>query len=121
MPFRTIETLESWVAEFVEQNSGGASDIRVIPQDGDGGADTGLVGMRLPNSPTEIYIEPPAQPGEEWTVTFEPREDYVRLGAVAVQTMAVEMTRLARLCAFLQQKSDEFMRDLESDPQLSTR
>jgi hypothetical protein len=121
MPFRTIETLESWVAEFEQQNSAGASHIRVIPQDGDGGADTGLVGMRLPNSPTEIYIEPPTRPGEEWTVTFEPREDYVRLGAVAVQAIAVEMTKLARLCAFLQQKSDEFMRDFQRDPHLSTR
>ena len=41
-------------------------------------------------------------------VTFEPREDYVRLGAVEVQLLAVEMSMLARLCAFLQQKSDEF-------------
>ena len=121
MPFRTIETLESWVAEFEQQDSAGASDIRVIPQDGDGGADTGLVGMRLPNSPTEIYIEPPTQPGEEWTVTFEPRENPVRLGAVAVQMIAVEMTTLARLCAFLQQKSDEFMTNLESGAHRSTR
>lgn len=121
MPFRSIETLESWVAEFEKQNSAGASVIRVIPQDGGGGADTGLVGMRLPNSPTEIYIEPPTQRGEEWTVTFEPREDYVRLGAVAVQMIAVEMTKLARLCEFLQQKSDEFMRNLDSAAHVSAK
>lgn len=114
MPFRRIETLKSWVAEFEAQNSVGASDIRVIPQDGAEGADTGLVAMRLPNSPTEIYIEPPTRKGEQWMVTFEPREDYVRLGAVEVQTIAVEMSMLARLCAFLQEKSDEFLRTVSS-------
>lgn len=121
MPFRTIETLQSWVAEFEGQNSAGASEIRVIPQDGDGGADTGLIAMRLPNAPTEIYIEPPTRTGEQWMVTFEPREDYVRLGSVDVQTLAVEMSMLARLCAFLQEKSDEFMRSLEEGSRLATR
>lgn len=109
MPFRTIENLESWVAEFEELHTAGASDVRVIPQDGDGGSDTGLVAMRLPNSPTEIYIEPPARAGDEWMVTFEPREDYVRLGASDVQLLGVEISKLAGLCAFLQQKSDELL------------
>lgn len=49
-------------------------------------------------------------------VTFEPREDYVRLGAVEVQLLAVEMSMLARLCAFLQQKSDEFTETRGANP-----
>lgn len=110
MPFRTIETLQGWVAEFEVAHGIGASLIRVIPQDGEAGADTGLVAMRILNSPTEIYIEPPTQAGKQWMVTFEPREDYVRLGSSDVRAMAIEVARLADLCAFLQEQSDEFPR-----------
>ena len=52
MPFRSMKTLESWVAEFERIRGPIDGVIRVIPQDGSGGADTGLVAMRLPQSPT---------------------------------------------------------------------
>lgn len=107
MPHRTIETLTAWVAEFESETPRRSSAIRVIPQDGAAGADTGLVAMRLMNSPTEIYIEPPERAGEEWMITFEPRDDYVRLSSAEVQIMAAEISTLARLCAFLQRKAGE--------------
>ncbi len=106
--YRTIETLQSWVEEFVAQQGVGAGAIRVIPQDGDDGADTGLVAMRLLNSPTEIYLEPPHGSVDEWTITFEPREEPVTLGSSAVSAMATEIARLAALCAYLQQRSDAY-------------
>lgn len=109
MPFRTMETLQAWVAEFEAAHDLGGSAIRVIPQDGEAGADTGLIAMRVANSPTEIYIEPPDSSATQWMVTFEPREEYVRLGSREVRAMAVEVAKLAELCAFLQQKSDEFL------------
>ncbi len=108
MPFRSMEILQSWVAEFEDVNPAVTGTIRVIPQDGEAGADTGLIGVRILHSPTEIYIEPPARTGEEWTVTFEPREEFVRLGSSAIRVMAAEVTKLADLCAFLQRKSDQF-------------
>ena len=110
MPFRSIVTLQSWVDEFEQRNQSAVGAIRVIPQDGSDGEDTGLVAVRLPDSPTEIYIEPPSPAtGREWTVTFEPREQPVTLGARAVARIAEELAVLAALCTFLQEKSDAFL------------
>lgn len=100
--------LQSWVDEFVAQGNADAGSVRVMPQDGDEGADTGLVGFRLPNSPAEIYIQPPDGDAAEWTVMFEPREEPVRLPSSQVSLIADGVATLASLCAFLQRKSDEF-------------
>lgn len=79
----------------------------MIPQDGSDGNDTGLVAVRLQDSPTDIYIEPPSPAsGPEWTITFEPREQPVTLGARAVARMSEGVAVLAALCTFLQEKSD---------------
>lgn len=110
MPYRSIRTLESWVREFEQIGRDTRSSIRVIPQDGAEGADTGLVALRLPKSPTEICIEPPGDGQPEWTVLFEPRDEAVQLVASDVQMLSAEMATLAALCAFLQQKSDAFLR-----------
>ena len=110
MPFRTIATLQSWVEEFTTLGHSSLSSIRVIPQDGEQGADTGLVAVRIPDSPTEIVIEPPSPAtGPEWSITFEPRDEPVTLGASAVARMAAEVSALAELCAFMQRKSDDFL------------
>jgi hypothetical protein len=108
MPFRSIAVLQSWVHDFEQLAPSAGGDIRVIPQDGEGGDDTGLIAVRLPNSPTEIYLEPPTPTQVEWTVMFEPREQPVRLGSSQIRTMAEEMAVLAELCASLQQRSDAF-------------
>jgi hypothetical protein len=108
MPYRTIQTLEAWLREFEQRGRVGASTIRVVPQDGADGADTGLVVMQLPNSPAVIYVEPPTGDQAEWTVMFEPREQAVRLVGSQVQSMAVEMAALAQLCAFLQEKYERY-------------
>lgn len=109
MPFRSIATLQSWVDEFAQRSYDAGAAIRVIPQDGSDGGDTGLVAVRLQDSPTEIYIEPPSTvSGPEWTITFEPREQPVTLGAHAVARIAEEVAVLAALCTFLQEKSDAF-------------
>ncbi|TDN87726.1 hypothetical protein [Microbacterium sp. BK668] len=111
MPFRTMAVLQSWVDEFAQQEQPMLSSIRVIPQDGDEDADTGLVAVRIPDSPTEIYIEPPTPAtGPEWSIMFEPREQAVTLGASAVATISAEVAALADLCAFLQRKSEAFLR-----------
>lgn len=114
MPFRTRATLQSWVEEFNRQEHAGYHSVRVLPQDGAEGADTGLIAVRIPDSPTEIVIEPPSSTtGSEWSITFEPREQSVTLGATAVARIAEEVAMLAELCTFLQKKSDEFLADLK--------
>lgn len=110
MPYRSIDTLQSWVDEYVRRDSGREGQIRVIPQDGEGGADTGLVAFRLRNSPTEVYIEPPDGDSGEWTVTFEPRTETVRITCSTMQVLADETASVATLCRFLQDKSDAFLR-----------
>lgn len=62
--------------------------------------------MRLVNSTTEIYLEPPTAPGTEWTVVFEPREPPTQLNAAQVRLLAADMIALADLCAFLEDKAD---------------
>lgn len=104
MPFRSGELLRTWVAEFESAHPPQNVTIRVIPQDGDEGADTGLVGVRLLNSPAEIYIEPPAVAEDEWIATFEPREEFVHLKTGQVVLMAEAVGELAAVCAFLQEK-----------------
>ncbi|MFH8248798.1 hypothetical protein ACH3VR_00340 [Microbacterium sp. B2969] len=106
MAFRSISTLQAWVEEFEKLGYPVGGVIRVIPQDGDAGADTGLVAMRVMDSPTEIYLEPPHSEEAEWTITFEPRMEQVTLRASAVKGIASEMATLSALCAFLQQKSE---------------
>jgi hypothetical protein len=106
MYFHSIDTLQSWVRDF-EQSHTFAGKIRIIPQDGTEGADTGLVAMRLAASPAEIYLEPPTEPGAEWSVVFEPREHEVRLSSAQLVSIAADVTALAQLCAHLQQKTDQ--------------
>lgn len=103
--FHSIDTLQSWAQEF-ERSYSVAGVIRVIPQDGEDGSDTGLLAMRLVNSTTEIYLEPPIAPGTEWTVVFEPREPPTQLNAAQVRLLAADMIALADLCVFLQDKAD---------------
>lgn len=67
LPLRSPEVLRSWVAEFEAIHRTRSGTVQVIPQDGDGGGDTGLVGMRILNSPTETYLEPPTGTDEQST------------------------------------------------------
>ena len=96
MPFRSIATLQSWVREFEQLNPEAPAAIRVIPQDGDEGADTGLVAMRVLNSPTEVYFEPPDPTQSEWTIVFEPREQPVQLTSSQVLVMAEGVSAVSR-------------------------
>ena len=110
MPYRTLAILQSWVDEFERRGDSGLGPIRVIPQDGSEGADTGLVAVQLPNSPTVIYLEPPPRgTAGKWSITFEPREQPVTLGADAMAEMSDEIGALAALCVFLQEKSVAFL------------
>jgi hypothetical protein len=74
MPFRNLDTLESWLEDF---RSLGYPDsvVRVMPQDGEDGSNTGLVGVHLENAPTVVYIQPESTESTRWVVTFESRED----------------------------------------------
>ena len=105
MPFRSLSTIESWIDEFHSMHPGHVGRVRVIPQDGDDRADTGLVVFELPNAPTVTYLQP--DPGDDgrWTVTLESREDVITLGADQVATLAAALRLVSDLCGFLEAKS----------------
>jgi hypothetical protein len=109
MPFRSIATLESWLAEFEEIDYRVSGSARVIPQDGDGGADTGLVVYQLRNAPTLAYLEPDVAT-LEWRVTMQARDADSTMSPAAVQELAYELSIVSALCVFLRTKSREFMR-----------
>ena len=108
MAFRNMETLESWLAEYRESGRAGAASARVMVQDGDGGANTGLVTFQLDHASTVVFIQPATQDATGWVATMEPREDAIVLDAPGLLELAAELAAVAELCAFLEQKSRSY-------------
>ena len=105
MAFRSRETLEGWLEEFQRDAQPSLDDLRVIQQDGEGGADTGLLITHLRIAATETYIQPTDASGDEWAVVFEAREADVELTASEVRRLISDLDALAALCDFLRDKS----------------
>jgi hypothetical protein len=104
MPFRSKQTLEAWVEEFRTTREGGAL-ITVLVQDGDDGADTGLVTVPLRDDGTEIYMQPIAVGDPTWSITIGMRDAETTLSAAQMHGLAAELLVAASLCQFLQEKS----------------
>jgi hypothetical protein len=109
MTFRSKQTLDAWIEEF--QRFGYSLAVKVIPQDGSLGRDTGLVAITMMNAQTVTYIEPDVPGGNTWRITFEARETDLRLGAGAALALSTELAMVSRLCAFLETKSHAFAGD----------
>lgn len=105
MAFRSEDTLQAWLEEFNALGYPIAGSLKVIPQDGDGGAHTGLVAVHLLNASTGTYIQPDAVDSTRWVVTFEPRDSAVVLDAAQLLSLSSELAIASTLCAFLQAKS----------------
>ncbi len=104
MPFRSKETLETWVSDF--HDARGAGDrIKVIVQDGSDGADTGLVIVPLENATVTISMEPVEVGDPSWRVTLEPQPETTILNSHQLHGLAVELSVAAELCAYLQARS----------------
>jgi hypothetical protein len=109
MPFRSMSTLESWLDEFRGMGYPIAGSVKVIPQDGGEGADTGLVAVELVHASTVTYIQPDLDGSAEWVVTMEPRETAVTLSVDSLRGLSAELLVVSELCAFLQMKSHAFV------------
>ncbi|MEG9248956.1 hypothetical protein V6S67_12780 [Arthrobacter sp. Soc17.1.1.1] len=114
MPFRSKKTLEAWVDEFRTTREGGAL-ITVLVQDGEGGADTGLVTVPLRIGSTGIYMQPVSIGNARWSVSFDAREDEFELTPAELHGLAAELLAAASLCQFLQEKSVGYEEDPEDD------
>ena len=109
MPFRSMSTLEAWLEEFRSLNHALDGSIRVMGQDGDDGANTGLVGVTLTHGVAVTYIQPESTHSPRWLVTFEARDTAVELDSESVLQLAAELTTVAALCAFLEARSAAFV------------
>jgi hypothetical protein len=109
MPFRNSVTLETWLEEFRSKGSLIDGSVKVMDQDGDDGADTGLVGVTLAYSSSVAYIQPETTKSTRWLVTFEARDTQVDLDAATVLKLAAELTTVSALCAFLEEKSRAYV------------
>ncbi|SDQ25871.1 hypothetical protein [Microbacterium sp. cf332] len=113
MTFRSKETLDAWIEEF--QQFGYPLVVKVIPQDGSLGRDTGLVGITMMNAQTVTYIEPDVPGGNTWRITFESRDTDLRLGAGGALALSTELAMVSALCAFLETKSHAFVGEDPAD------
>ena len=105
MPFRNFETLQSWLEEFRQLGYEFEGGMKVIPQDGAHGANTGLVAVTLTNHATVVTIEPNPADVPRWDVTIERGEGPVTLDAPELLGYAAELSVISALCAFLEAKS----------------
>ncbi|MHA7241207.1 hypothetical protein [Arthrobacter sp. TMS1-12-1] len=104
MPFRSKQTLETWLDEFRTTREGGAL-VSVLVQDGADGADTGLVIVPLRNDSMEIFMQPVAVGDPQWSIWFGTRDEGAELTAAELHGLAAELLVAASLCQFLQEKS----------------
>lgn len=109
MPFRTMETLEAWLAEFGALGYPISDRLRVMPQEGPDGQDTGLIGLDLANAGTVTYLQPEPIGSTHWAITFEAREYEIKLDAGRALELSTELAMVSALCAFLQSKSAAFL------------
>lgn len=109
MSYRTKETLESWLDEFYTLGHAMAETLKVMPQDGSDGGDTGLVGITLMSARTITYIQPEPPGSTNWMITFEARESALQLDADDAMRLSAELAVVSELCRFLQTKSEAFV------------
>jgi len=104
-----MATLESWLDEFKQLGYPISGTLKVIQQDGDEGADTGLVAIELAHGAVASYIQPGVDGSVEWVATMEARDDALTLDAESLLAVAAELSVISALCTFLQSKSQAFV------------
>lgn len=98
------DALERWLAEFHQAREAGEL-IRVIVQDGEAGADTGLVIVPLKNATVSVFIEPVEVGDANWRITLEPQPEITVLSSHQLHALTAELAVAAELCSFLEAKS----------------
>jgi hypothetical protein len=107
MPYRDRATVASWLDEFRASNPEVETEVSVLDQDFTAGPDSGLVVVSLRHASTVTYIQPAIRDDAPvWIVTFEARSESFDLDAPGVSRLAHDLTAIARICEFLQAKTD---------------
>ncbi|EZP28365.1 hypothetical protein [Microbacterium oleivorans] len=105
MPFHSKEMLEQWLEEFAGLGYSISDRVKVVPQDGADGLDTGLIALNLLDSMTLTYIQPEPLGSIHWGITFEARELDLKMNAGRTLELSGELAMVSILCTFLQTKS----------------
>lgn len=112
MPYRNQETVGSWVRDYLADRQVEASSVSVLEKDYTPGPESGLVVVALSNASTVTYIQPVIIDGEpRWMVTFEPRTEGFDLDAAGVARLSADLSDLADLCAYLQERTAQAIAD----------
>lgn len=111
MPFHSLRTIDGWLDEYRSAHGDASGALRIVTQDGEDGANTGLVVIALANAPTVTYIQPAEGDETKWVVTMEPREASVTLSSTEVRDLAESLRMVSDLCRFLEEKSRGFVGD----------
>lgn len=107
MPYRNQATVQRWVDDFLIAHPEHVSSVTVLEKDYTPGPESGIVVVSLRNTSTITYVQPVVDAsGPRWLVTFEPRTDGLDLDAAGVETLAGDLSVVAGLCAYLQERTD---------------
>lgn len=107
MPFRSKETLDTWLLEFAAGNDDTAAAPYVADQESVDGRDSGLVIFPLRNATTSVFIQPVTTGAQQWRVTIEAQPEITELAPQDLHDLSRELDRAADLCTFLQRKTNE--------------
>lgn len=107
MPYRDRTAVESWVKEYVATHSADSLGVAVLDKNFEAGPNSGIVVVTLRSASTITFLHPEIRQGlPVWVVTFEERNETLDLDGAALRQLAEDITALADLRAFLQEKTD---------------
>ena len=106
--YHTLPTLQGWIDEFTDLHAPFVSEVVVLIQDGEDGADTGLVEIRMVNASTVTTIEPEFVGSNRWVTVFDARDEPLRLDAKTVMWLSRELATVSELCSFLERKASAY-------------
>lgn len=112
MPYRNQATVAAWVRDYLEDRRMEPSFVSVLDKEFTPGPESGLVVVALSNASTVTYIQPIVSEGQaRWMVTFEPRTEGFDLDAVGVARLSADLSSLADLCGYLQERTEQAIVD----------
>lgn len=112
MPYRNQATVAAWVRDYLSDRRIEDSSISVLEKDFTPGPESGLVVVALSNASTVTYVQPVITDGQaRWMVTFEPRAEGFDLDAAGVSRLASDLSDLADLCGYLQERTEQTIAD----------
>jgi len=107
MPYRDRTTVETWVNEYIVSHSADSLGVAVLDKNFEAGPNSGIVVVTLRSASTITFLHPEIRQGSPiWVVTFEGRNETLDLDGDALAQLAEDLSALAELRSFLQEKTD---------------